>query len=87
MTLLVCSFSRKIFVGGIGWDTSEDDLKSFFGQFGEVAHVQVKYDHFTGRSRGFAFVEFTNGDACREVSALLIYMEISKLHTFRFFRL
>lgn len=57
---------RKIFVGGIGWDTSEDDLKSFFGQFGEVAHVQVKYDHFTGRSRGFAFVEFTNGDACRE---------------------
>jgi len=60
------NFSRKIFVGGIGWDTSEEDLKSFFGQFGEVAHVQVKYDHFTGRSRGFAFVEFTNGDACRE---------------------
>jgi len=57
---------KKIFVGGIGWDTTDEDLKSYFGQFGEVAHVQVKYDHFTGRSRGFAFVEFTNGDACSE---------------------
>jgi len=59
------SFSRKIFVGGIGWDTSDEDLKTYFGQYGEVAHVQVKYDHFTGRSRGFAFVEFATGEGCR----------------------
>lgn len=63
--------SRKIFVGGISWDTTEEDLKGFFGQFGEVSHVQIKYDHFTGRSRGFAFVEFLNPDSCHQVSHFL----------------
>ncbi|KRX13176.1 RNA-binding protein squid [Trichinella nelsoni] len=59
---------RKIFVGGISWDTNENDLTNHFNQFGDVVHVQVKYDHYTGRSRGFAFVEFATAEACKKVA-------------------
>jgi squid-like protein len=56
---------KKIFVGGIAYDVSNEDLTSHFGEFGEVANAQVKFDRQTGRSRGFAFVEFTTGEACK----------------------
>ena len=63
-----CLF-RKIFVGGIGYEVTDEDLKTHFGQFGEVANAQVKFDRQTGRSRGFAFVEFTTGEACKTALA------------------
>lgn len=56
---------KKIFVGGIAYDVTSEDLTSYFSQFGEVSQAQVKYDRNTGRSRGFAFVEFTTGEACK----------------------
>lgn len=56
---------KKIFVGGIAYDVTNEDLTSHFGEFGEVANAQVKFDRQTGRSRGFAFVEFTTGEACK----------------------
>lgn len=56
---------KKIFVGGIAYDVTNEDLSQYFSQYGEVAQAQVKYDRNTGRSRGFAFVEFTTGEACR----------------------
>ena len=56
---------RKIFVGGIAYDVTNDDLTNYFSQFGEVSQAQVKFDRTTGRSRGFAFVEFATADACK----------------------
>lgn len=56
---------KKIFVGGIAYDVTNEDLCQYFTQYGEVAQAQVKFDRNTGRSRGFAFVEFASGDACR----------------------
>lgn len=56
---------KKIFVGGIAYDVTNEDLSSYFSQFGDVAQAQVKYDRNTGRSRGFAFVEFVTGEACK----------------------
>lgn len=56
---------KKIFVGGIAYDVTNEDLTAHFGEFGEVANAQVKFDRQTGRSRGFAFVEFTTGEACK----------------------
>jgi len=47
----------KIFVGGIG-ETGEDELKNYFGQYGNVKAVQVKYDPTTQRARGFGFIIF-----------------------------
>jgi heterogeneous nuclear ribonucleoprotein A1/A3 len=50
--------ARKIFVGGLSPETSEEALKDHFSKFGEVAEVQVMQDHMSGRSRGFGFVTF-----------------------------
>ena len=47
---------RKMFVGGLPQDVSQDDLKDYFGQFGELENVQIVMDPLTGRSRGFAFL-------------------------------
>ncbi|CDW55285.1 RNA binding protein squid [Trichuris trichiura] len=60
---------RKIFVGGITWDTENDDLIQYFSTFGTVSNVQIKYDHYTRRSRGFAFVEFQDAEACQKALA------------------
>jgi RNA recognition motif-containing protein len=57
---------RKIFVGGIAYDVTNDDLSNYFSQFGEVSQAQVKFDRTTGRSRGFAFVEFATVEACKQ---------------------
>jgi RNA recognition motif-containing protein len=57
---------RKIFVGGIAYDVANEDLIAHFSTYGEVAAAQVKYDRATGRSRGFAFVEFATTEACKE---------------------
>ena len=50
---------RKLFVGGLPQDAKDDDIKTHFGQFGEIDSVNLKTDPSTGRSRGFAFVVST----------------------------
>jgi RNA recognition motif-containing protein len=52
--------AKKLFVGGIPWATTSDDLKELFSQYGTVSSATVITDKMTGRSRGFAFVEFDN---------------------------
>ena len=47
---------RKMFVGGLPQDVSQDDLKEYFEAFGELESVKLKMDPMTGRSRGFAFL-------------------------------
>lgn len=52
--------AKKLFVGGIPWSTTSDDLKQLFSQHGNVTSATVITDKMTGRSRGFGFVEFEN---------------------------
>lgn len=52
--------AKKLFVGGIPWATTSDDLKQLFSAHGSVASATVITDKMTGRSRGFGFVEFEN---------------------------
>jgi RNA recognition motif-containing protein len=55
---------RKIFVGGIPYESTDDELKQHFSKFGEVVSANVKFDRTSGRSRGFAFVEFAKVEDC-----------------------
>ncbi|PLW15104.1 hypothetical protein PCANC_13956 [Puccinia coronata f. sp. avenae] len=50
----------KMFVGGLNWETSEDALKQYFAQFGDVVHCTIMRDPTNGRSRGFAFLTFAD---------------------------
>lgn len=53
----------NIFVAKLNFDTQEDDLRAAFEQFGDVTSCSVIFDKFTGRSKGFAFVEMPDDDA------------------------
>lgn len=55
--------NRKVFVGGLSWDTDNNSLNDFFTQCGEVVEAKVITDRETGRSRGFGFVSFTEVDS------------------------
>ena len=48
----------KLFVGGLPFSTTDDELAAAFADFGTVASAKVITDRETGRSRGFGFVEF-----------------------------
>jgi len=48
--------NSKLYVGNMSFKTTEDELRSAFGQFGNVTDVYVAMDKMTGRPRGFAFV-------------------------------
>ena len=50
----------KLFIGGISWETTEDKLKDYFGQFGDVIQAVIMRDKLTGRPRGFGFVVFSD---------------------------
>lgn len=52
----------NIFVAKLSFDTREDGLREVFEEFGEVSSVSVITDKFTGKSKGFAFVEMPNDD-------------------------
>lgn len=58
--------TKKIYVGNISWNTTEDDLKEHFSEYGEVSKVTIIKDRATGRSKGFGFVEMTNADKAVE---------------------
>ena len=50
----------KLFVGNLSFDTTENDLQDLFEQYGSVTEISLVTDRMTGRSRGFAFVTFSN---------------------------
>jgi len=61
----------NIYVGNLPYSVSEDDLKNAFGEFGEVASVSIITDKYSGRSKGFGFVEMSNdSEASEAISSL-----------------
>ncbi|OFW16608.1 MAG: hypothetical protein A3F70_15450 [Acidobacteria bacterium RIFCSPLOWO2_12_FULL_67_14] len=63
--------SRKLFVGNLPYETTEQELETLFGQAGQVETVSVVRDRATGRPRGFAFVEMASDeDAQKAVTDL-----------------
>ena len=54
--------AKKLFVGGLSWDTTDEGLNGAFSRFGEIVEAKVITDRDTGRSRGFGFVTFANDE-------------------------
>lgn len=52
-----------MYVGNLSWDSTSEDLKDLFSQYGEVSDVYVPTDRDSGRPRGFAFVTMGTKDA------------------------
>lgn len=63
--------ANKLFVGGLSWNTTDDALRQFFATAGQVLTATVIMDKFTGKSKGFGFVEMsTDAEAQEAISKL-----------------
>jgi cold-inducible RNA-binding protein len=63
--------AKKVYIGNMSYDTTEGKLQELFAAYGEVVSVNVVTDRYTGRPRGFAFVEMAmDGDAQAAIAAL-----------------
>jgi RNA recognition motif-containing protein len=52
----------NIYVSNLSFNVADEDLHDFFAEYGEVTSAKVIKDKFTGRSRGFGFVEMSNDE-------------------------
>lgn len=63
--------SKKIFVGNLSFQVSDFELQDMFKEFGEVVSAKVIVDKYTGRSRGFGFIEMSQDESAdKAVQAL-----------------
>ena len=60
--------SKRIYVGNLSFQTTENDISDLFGQVGEVESCNIITDRDTGRSKGFGFVEMGNEDADKAIA-------------------
>lgn len=56
---------KRLYVGNLPYTTTEDELRTLFGECGSVSDVSVVADRDTGRSKGFGFVEMGSDDEAR----------------------
>jgi RNA recognition motif-containing protein len=56
----------NIYVGNLPYSVSDDDLRAAFAEFGEVASAKIIMDRYSGRSKGFGFVEMDNDSEAEE---------------------
>jgi RNA recognition motif-containing protein len=61
---------KKIYVGNLPFEATEEELRSQFGQHGEVLSVKLITDRHTGQPRGFGFVEMEDAAADQAIKAL-----------------
>jgi RNA recognition motif-containing protein len=61
--------AKKLYVGSLPYSVDEDQLRELFEPFGQLESVRVINDKFSGRSKGFGFVEFADNEAAMEAIA------------------
>tara|TARA_B100001750_G_scaffold103062_1_gene81490 strand:- start:2557 stop:2802 length:246 start_codon:yes stop_codon:yes gene_type:complete len=55
----------NVYVGNLSYDLSEEDLKTAFEEYGEVTSAKIISDRYSGRSKGFGFVEMSSDDEAK----------------------
>ena len=58
--------TQNLFVGNLSYDTTEDTLRTLFAEFGQIESARLITDRYSGRSKGFAFVEMSTEQAAEE---------------------
>ena len=58
--------SKKLYIGNLSYEVTEEDLKKNFGEIGECIVVNIIRDKYSGNSRGFGFVEMTTEEEAQE---------------------
>ena len=54
--------AKKLYVGNLSYNTTEDGLRGLFSQFGNVVSAKIIFDRETGNSKGFGFIEMGSDD-------------------------
>eukprot|EP00124_Ichthyophonus_hoferi_P001006 Ihof_evm1s45 gene=Ihof_evmTU1s45 len=66
---------RKLFIGGLSYNTTEDSMRTFFQQFGVVSEAVVITDRSTGKSKGYGFVTMATNEqaeaACKDTAPVI----------------
>jgi RNA recognition motif-containing protein len=62
---------RKMYVGNIPYNATEEDLKQLFSEYGEIESLKIMKDQFTDRSKGFGFIEMANENDAKKAIATL----------------
>jgi len=60
----------NLYIGNLSFNTSEDELKELFSQAGEVKSVKIIRDYYSGKSRGFGFIEMGNQEEMQKAIEL-----------------
>jgi RNA recognition motif-containing protein len=68
--------AKNVYVGNLSFDTTESGLQELFAAYGEVATVNVVTDRYSGRPRGFAFVEMASDEGANAAIAALNGQEV-----------
>jgi RNA recognition motif-containing protein len=63
--------TKKVYVGNLNYQTTDETLRTEFAEFGEIESVTVITDRYTGRSRGFGFVEMSTEEAAQAAIAAM----------------
>lgn len=63
--------NTKLYVGGLPFSTSEDELRELFSPHGNIGSIRIITDRMTGRSRGFGFVEMDSEQESQAAIAAL----------------
>ena len=58
--------SKKLYVGNLSYQTTEATLSELFGEIGEIVSISLIMDRYSGRSKGFAFVEMVEQSTAQE---------------------
>ncbi len=58
--------STKLYVGGLAYQTTEDELKAHFAQYGSVSATNIIKDRDTNQSKGFGFVEMSSAEEAQK---------------------
>jgi RNA recognition motif-containing protein len=62
---------RKIYVGNIAFNATEQDLRDLFSEYGEIESLKIMKDKFTEESKGFGFIEMANEEDAKKAIATL----------------